>query len=196
MAATLARWRPPGANADRRNAGQAGFWSPDGERLAYRAGFITNNVLTIAGADGTGAVSTVECPGERCDPTDWSPDGRWLLVTVHAERDQDVWMLPVEGNGSTRPLLVQPFPEHDARFSPDGRLVAYVSDETGRPEVSVQTIDSPRRREVISVVRCALLTDDVRRRFTGASDRILTQSRCPVRKMSRPPALAPTKSAR
>jgi eukaryotic-like serine/threonine-protein kinase len=126
-------------------------WSPDGERLAYRAGFITNNVLTIAAADGTGAVSTVECPGQRCDPTDWSPDGRWLLVTVHAERDQDVWMLPIDGNGSARPLLVQPFPEHDARFSPDGRLVAYVSDETGRPEVSVQTIDGPRRREVISV---------------------------------------------
>jgi eukaryotic-like serine/threonine-protein kinase len=126
-------------------------WSPDGERLAYLAGSIFTGVLTIAAADGTGDVSTVKCPGQRCDPTDWSRDGQWLLATVHGERDQDVWLLPTDGNGSARPLLVQPFPEHDARFSPDGRLVAYVSGETGRPEVSVQTIDGPRRREVISV---------------------------------------------
>jgi Tol biopolymer transport system component len=60
-------------------------------------------------------------------------------------------MLPTYGQGKPRPLLVQPFPEHDARLSPDGRLVAYVSEETGGPEISVQTIDDPPRREVISV---------------------------------------------
>ena len=60
-------------------------------------------------------------------------------------------MLPTDGGDAARPVLDQPFPERDARFSPDGRLVAYVSEETGRPEVSVQRIDGKRRRDVISV---------------------------------------------
>ena len=60
-------------------------------------------------------------------------------------------MLPVGGDGTARPLLAQPFAEHDARLSPDGRLVAYVSGESGRREVSVQTMDPQPRREVISV---------------------------------------------
>jgi Tol biopolymer transport system component len=126
-------------------------WSPDGERLLYLAGSRRNGVLTVAAADGTGVVSTVGCPTLRCEPTDWSPDGRWLLATVYKEGDQDVWLLPAGAEGAARPLFVQPFPEHDARFSRDGRLVAYVSGETGRREVSVQTIDGPPRREVISV---------------------------------------------
>jgi len=107
--------------------------------------------LTIAAADGTRLLSTVACPAPRCEPTDWSPDGRWLLATVYGERHQDVWMLSADGHGAARPLFGQPFTERDARFSPDGRLVAYVSEETGRPEVSVQRIDGPPRRDVISV---------------------------------------------
>jgi hypothetical protein len=73
------------------------------------------------------------------------------VATVHGERDQDVWMLPADGQGTARPLLAQSFPERDARVSPDGRLVAYVSEETWRPEVSVQAIDAAPRREVLSV---------------------------------------------
>ncbi len=126
-------------------------WAPDGTRLAYVARSVFRGTLTIAASDGTGIVATIGCPGERCDPTDWSRDGRWLLATVSRGRDRDVWLLPADGTGSAQPLLTQPFAERDARFSPDGRLVAYVSEESGRPEVSVQTIDPPRRRDVISV---------------------------------------------
>ena len=60
-------------------------------------------------------------------------------------------MLPIEGGEAARPLLAQSFAERDARFSPNGRLVAYVSEETGRSEVSVQRIDGKRLRHVISV---------------------------------------------
>ena len=127
-------------------------WSPDGERLAHVVGSLQPGMITIAAADGTGGESTVACPRQQhCEPTDWSPDGRWLLATVYRERDQDVWMLPTGGSEPARPLLAQPFPERDGRFSPDGRLVAYVSEETGRPEVSVQRIDGKPRRDVISV---------------------------------------------
>ncbi len=126
-------------------------WSPDGDRLAHVAGSLEPQVITIALFDGTGVVSTVACPTQHCEPTDWSRDGHWLLATVYGERNQDVWMLPTDGGGAPRPLLAQSFPERDARFSPNGRLVAYVSEETGRQEVSVQQIDGKPRRDVLSV---------------------------------------------
>jgi len=125
-------------------------WSPDGDRLAYVADSVQRGVLTISAADGTRTIGTVPCPGQQCEPSDWSRDGRWILATVVREGDQDVWWLPADGRGTPRALLAQPFPERDARLSPDGRLVAYVSLETGQPEVSVQTIDGTRR-DVISV---------------------------------------------
>jgi Tol biopolymer transport system component len=93
---------------------------------------------------------TVPCPSSRCDPTDWSRDGQWLLANVFSSKDVDVWMLSTTG-GSPRPLLDAPFVERDARLSPDGALVAYVSEEAGRPEVSIQTVGRPPRREVVSV---------------------------------------------
>jgi serine/threonine protein kinase/Tol biopolymer transport system component len=129
----------------------ASVWSPDGERVAHLAESIQKGVVTIATADGTRVVATVGCPEQQCDPTDWSRDGRWLLATVYKNRDRDVWMLPADGQGTARPLFAQSFAERDARFSPNGRLVAYVSEETGRPEVSVHRIDGPPRRDVISV---------------------------------------------
>ena len=48
-------------------------------------------------------------------------------------------------------MLAESFVERDARFSPDGRLIAYVSEETGPPEVSIRTIDGRPARDVISV---------------------------------------------
>ena len=62
----------------------------------------------------------------------------------------DVWLIAASSTGTSRPLLSQPFVERDARVSPDGRWVAYVSEETGRPEVSVRRMDGATRREVIS----------------------------------------------
>ena len=125
-------------------------WSPLGDRLAYNHGSPARPTLTIGSADGTGEQTTVPCPVTRCDPTDWSRDGQWLLANVFSPNNVDVWMLPTRG-GAARPLLNAPFVERDARLSPDSALVAYVSEESGRPEVSIQTVGGPSRREVVSV---------------------------------------------
>jgi len=126
-------------------------WSPDGRKIAYLADVRKRPVVTIAAADGTGVLSTVACPAARCDPSDWSKDGLALLATVFDGDDQDVWLLSTTDPARSRPLLDGPFVERDARFSPDGRFVAYVSHQTGRPEVSVQAIEGTPRRDVISV---------------------------------------------
>src|SRR5262249_55283249 len=73
-------------------------------------------------------------------PTDWSSDGRYLIyTTLTASTRSDVWVLPLFGDRVPFPYLQSPFREGDARFSPDGRWVAYTSDETGTYEVYVQS---------------------------------------------------------
>jgi serine/threonine protein kinase/Tol biopolymer transport system component len=129
-------------------------WSPDGRSLAHGSGTSKEWRLSIAAADGTGVAQELPCPGAYCEPTDWSPDGRYLIVnTGHAfagAEGRDVWSVPLETGGSARAILSGPFPEYDARISPNGQWLAYVSEETGRPEVSVRSMSGPPRRLVAS----------------------------------------------
>ncbi len=128
-------------------------WSPDGLRLAYGSGTSTERRLSIAAADGTGVKRELPCPGAYCEPTDWSPDGRHLIVNTRLAiiaRPADVWSVSLETGGSTRAILSAPFPEYDARISPNGKWLAYVSEEAGRPEVSVRSMSGPPRRLVVS----------------------------------------------
>jgi eukaryotic-like serine/threonine-protein kinase len=129
-------------------------WSPDGLRLAYGSGTLKDRRLTIAAADGTGVTQELPCPGAYCEPTDWSPDGRHLIVnarlTTTGARAGDVWSVSLEAGGSAKAILSGPFPEYDARISPNGQWLAYVSEEAGRPVVSVRAMSGPPRRLVVS----------------------------------------------
>jgi dipeptidyl aminopeptidase/acylaminoacyl peptidase len=129
-------------------------WSPDGRRLAYASGTLRERRLSIAAADGTGVLQELPCPGSSCEPTDWSPDGRRLIVNTRlatiGARDGDVWSVSLEPRGPAEAILSGPFPEYDARISPDGRWLAYVSEETGQPDVSVRAMSGPPTRLVVS----------------------------------------------
>jgi Tol biopolymer transport system component len=127
-------------------------WSPDGRRLAYGSGTLNERRLSIAAADGTGVAQQLACPGAYCEPTDWSPDGRSLIVNtrVFASGAADVWSVSLEPGGSAKAILSEPFPEYDARISSDGQWLAYVSEETGRPLVSIRAMSGSPRRLVVS----------------------------------------------
>jgi serine/threonine protein kinase/Tol biopolymer transport system component len=129
-------------------------WSPDGRQLAYGSGTLKDRRLSIAAADGTGVAQELACPGAYCEPTDWSPDGRHLIVNTRLAMTGasagDVWRVPLETGGSAEPILSGPFPEYDARISPKGQWLAYVSEEAGRPEVSVRSMAGPPSRLVVS----------------------------------------------
>jgi serine/threonine protein kinase len=131
-------------------------WSPDGTRLAYTVGKAPRRPgerkITVGAADGTRVLTTFPCPsgpGAYCEPTDWSPDGSSLLLNVIGAAGTDVWIASADGSWS-RPLLAEPHLERDARLSPDGRWVAYVSDESGRLEISVRSIAGSPARLVLS----------------------------------------------
>jgi Tol biopolymer transport system component len=114
------------------------LWSPDGSALAYA----TNR----GAAPGIYRISASGGPAQllfkdvrTLSPTDWSQDGRYLLYQRRDERTkEDLWILPLEPGRQPLPYLRSEFNETQARFSPNGRWIAYVSDQSGRPEVYVQ----------------------------------------------------------
>jgi Tol biopolymer transport system component len=84
-------------------------------------------------------------------PSDWLRDGSALLVTDEAGPNKhDILVQPADGSPA-RLYAATPADETSARFSPDGRWVAYTSDESGRPEVYLDSYPQPRRRLKVSM---------------------------------------------
>ncbi len=76
--------------------------------------------------------------------TDWSPDGRFILYrAVDATTNLELWALPVGGGGKPIPFLKASFGVSQGQFSPDGRWVAYASNESGKWEIAVAPFPGP-----------------------------------------------------
>jgi Tol biopolymer transport system component len=124
----------------RHTLGSNPVWSPDSSRIAFSAG---DSVDTIYEKSASGAGEEKELlkkPGEFMVPTNWSHDGRFLLyyTAFVPNTGVDLWVLPLEGDRKPVLLLGTNFNEGLGTFSPDGRWVAYVPNESGRDEVYVR----------------------------------------------------------
>ena len=87
----------------------------------------------------------------RLTPTSWSADGRLLVFDrTSPTTGVDISILPMEGERKAFPFLQTPFWEGLGRFSPDGRWMAYQSDESGRPEIYIQPFPGPGAKVQIS----------------------------------------------
>ena len=81
---------------------------------------------------------------------DWSPDGRHLLFSTTTSSDSDLWLVPLAGDPKPVSFLSAPGDQWHGNFSPDGKLVAYSSNESGRFEVHVQTFPLTDRQWTVS----------------------------------------------
>ena len=137
--------------------GQSGFpaWRADGA-VAYTSSRSepegTTNVW-LQPADGSAPTRLTALTGQ-VDVDSWSPDGRTLAVHHHkVDSDVDVLMITVEDGRASepRPFAVGPAAANGAVFSPDGRYVAYLSNETGRIEAFIVPFPGPGPKRPLSV---------------------------------------------
>jgi serine/threonine protein kinase len=126
-------------------------WSPDGSRIVYSSN--RNGIYDLYWRPSSGAAN--EELLLKSDflktPDDWSRDGKYLIYEeVNPKTDKDLWILPMSGDRKPRPFLVTPAQEGHAAISPDGRWIAYASNETGRFEIYVQSFPTPGGKWQIS----------------------------------------------
>jgi serine/threonine protein kinase/Tol biopolymer transport system component len=113
-------------------------WSPDGTRIFYRAADPSGNGAIYSKAtNGTGDEQVVlKFDQSVTAVNDLSFDGKYILFKA----DRDIWFVPTSGDKTPQRFMKTPFEEAGPQFSPDGKWIAYYSDETGRqfPQVYVQ----------------------------------------------------------
>ena len=126
----------------------APVWSPDSKTLAF--------LHAVGGRRpqihfrGLGEKDVEEAmPSDSFQaPLDWSPDGRFIafantgIPRLASETQGDVWLIDRANGRKSAPLLNTPFHEANATFSPDGKWLAFTSNESGRPEVYIQAFQS------------------------------------------------------
>jgi serine/threonine-protein kinase len=113
------------------------IWSPDGEHIIFTSSRDGYPSPYRKRADGSGNAERLLDSEEEFYPLSVSPDGQ-VLIGETTENDIDIGVLSLEEPGALKPFLASSFADRDPRFSPDGRWVAYASDESGVPEVYVR----------------------------------------------------------
>lgn len=127
-------------------------WMPDGKRLVFAGDRPGGSNLLLKLADGSATeekLLEIRVGHRHADSV--SPDGQ--ILAFHEFSPQtggDIWVLSLQGDRKPRPFLQTPSNEVGARFSPDGRWIAYMSDESGHPEVYVQAFPGPGGKWKIS----------------------------------------------
>ncbi len=133
-------------------------WSPDGRRIAMDAESRRGVDILLLNAGGGGPADTVRTLDALFqEVVDWSPDGRSLLVAaVSRSTDQatetswDLWTVPLAGGAAPTPYLKTPAFERHARFSPDGRWVAWEVFDSGRVDIYIDAYPVPGHRVQVS----------------------------------------------
>jgi eukaryotic-like serine/threonine-protein kinase len=117
--------------------GQGSFfpvWSPDGKQISYGD---VGGGIAVKASDGTSEPKILWSAKTNTWPLSWSPDGKSIVFRVQDPKTGglDLWVVDVDGSQPARPLIATPAEEMAAAISPDGKWLAYTSNESGRREV-------------------------------------------------------------
>ena len=114
-------------------------WTPDGRAVTFSSDRGGNFQVYQRRADGTGTDSLLLASQLQAYEAQVSRDGRWMVMRAgQTENGRDIVALRVGQDTAPRPLLAGAYDEEALALSPDGRWLAYVSNETGRREVFVR----------------------------------------------------------
>ncbi len=129
------------------------IWSPDASRIAFSSNRKGHFDIYQKAASGVGSEELLLGSDADKFASSWSPDGKYLAFNQsdpNVTDRTDIWFLPLSADRKPTRFLGTPFDEGAARFSSDGRWIAYVSDESGRNEVYVVPFPVPNGKWQIS----------------------------------------------
>jgi Tol biopolymer transport system component len=123
------------------------IWTPDGRRVLFFSDREKTLALFWQASDGTGSAERLLTYTGALDQGSVSPDGTRVILRVRGGTGEDLGMLSLQGTPRLEPLLHSKFIERNGEVSPDGRWIAYQSNESGSMEVYVRPfpqVDSGR----------------------------------------------------
>jgi Tol biopolymer transport system component len=127
-------------------------WSPDNSHIGFHSTIRGPTYIYQKAANGAGQDELLDQHGPALVIDDWSRDGRYIIEqsSENLNNGSDLWVLPLFGDKKPFPYSKTPANETRAKLSPNGQWLAYVSDESKRNEVYVQTFPVPGGKSQIS----------------------------------------------
>ena len=135
---------------------QSPIWTPDGKALVFKTDRRASGASDFhwVPADSSQPSRPIYESQRTAWPGSWTPEGEQLVYWEHdPETNYDIWTLPIGEDlkpGEPRPVVVSPAREAYAATSPDGRWLAYASEESGRREIYIQSFPGPGPRKQVS----------------------------------------------
>jgi serine/threonine protein kinase len=127
------------------------IWTPDGNEIVFASNRSGNFDMYRVSTDGDSEAKRIGQSEVDRIPTSFRRDGELLaFYEINPSTQRDLWIMPLDGDRAPSPFLIGPSDERAPMFSPNGRWIAYVSNESGRDEVYLTAFPEPGGKTRVS----------------------------------------------